>query len=47
MIDFSKVGKVIMTKRKEKNMTQDDLASHLYVTRQLVSKWEKELEFHQ
>lgn len=41
MIDFSKVGKVIMTKRKEKNMTQDDLASHLYVTRQLVSKWEK------
>lgn len=40
MINFVKVGNVIMEKRKEKNMTQDDLANYLYVTRQLVSKWE-------
>lgn len=40
MIDFEKVGNVIMSHRKQLNMTQDDLANHLYVTRQLVSKWE-------
>ncbi len=40
MIDFVKVGNVIMTKRRQLNMTQDDLANHLFVTRQLVSKWE-------
>lgn len=40
MIDFEKVGNVIMTHRKQLNMTQDDLANRLFVTRQLISKWE-------
>ena len=40
MIDFVKVGKKISTSRKKLNLTQDDLACMLFVTRQLVSKWE-------
>lgn len=40
MIDFVKVGLKITKYRKEKNFTQDDLADKLYVSRQLVSKWE-------
>ena len=40
MIDFVKVGKKITFNRKKLNLTQDDLADNLYVTRQLVSKWE-------
>ena len=40
MIDFVKVGKKITLYRKNYNLTQDDLAEKLYVTRQLVSKWE-------
>ena len=40
MIDFVKVGKKITFNRKKLNLTQDDLADKLYVTRQLVSKWE-------
>ncbi len=40
MIDFVKVGLKITKYRKENNFTQDDLADKLYVSRQLVSKWE-------
>lgn len=40
MIDFVRVGIKITKYRKELNMTQDDLANALYVSRQLVSKWE-------
>lgn len=40
MIDFVKVGKKITANRKKLNLTQDDLACMLFVTRQLVSKWE-------
>ena len=40
MIDFVKVGKKITLNRKKLNLTQDDLAEMLLVTRQLVSKWE-------
>lgn len=40
MIDFVNVGKKISNHRKKLQMTQDDLANQLFVTRQLVSKWE-------
>ena len=40
MIDSIKVGKKIYTLRKENSLTQDDLASKLMVTRQVISKWE-------
>lgn len=40
MIDFVNVGKKISNNRKKLQMTQDDLADQLFVTRQLVSKWE-------
>ena len=40
MIDFKKVGIKISKYRKNNNLTQDDLAEELFVTRQLVSKWE-------
>lgn len=41
MIDSLRVGNKIASERKRCQMTQDDLASYLYVTRQLVSKWEQ------
>jgi|SRR5690554_5023057 len=40
MIDFYKVGNKITTYRKLNNMTQDELAEKLNVTRQALSKWE-------
>lgn len=41
MIDPIRVGNKIALERKKCRMTQDDLANHLYITRQLVSKWEQ------
>ena len=40
MIDFRKVGRKISSYRKRKNLSQDVLAERMYVSRQLVSKWE-------
>lgn len=40
MLNFKKVGEKITSLRKKKNLSQDDLASKMYVTRQLISKWE-------
>ena len=40
MIDFVKFGMKITKYRKQNKLTQDDIASKLYVSRQLVSKWE-------
>ena len=40
MIDFRKVGRKISSYRKRKNLSQDELAKRMYVSRQLVSKWE-------
>ena len=40
MIDFVKVGIKISEYRKKENLTQDDIALKLFVSRQLVSKWE-------
>ena len=41
MIDANKVGNVISLCRKEKGLTQDELAARLGVTAQAVSKWER------
>ena len=40
MIDLFKVGNKITNYRKMQNLTQDDLANLLFVTRQALSKWE-------
>ena len=40
MIDFIKVGMKLVKYRKLNNFTQDDIALKLFVSRQLVSKWE-------
>lgn len=34
------LGEMIRSKREERNMTQQELADRLYVTRQTVSRWE-------
>lgn len=40
-MDQEKIGKFIMTKRKEKNLTQEQLAESLGVSINAVSKWER------
>lgn len=40
-MDNSKTGLFIREMRKEKNMTQKDLASQLNITNRAVSKWER------
>lgn len=40
MIDFVNVGNKISEYRKLNNLTQDELADKLFVTRQALSKWE-------
>lgn len=40
MIDIVTIGKKIQSYRKKHNMTQDELADKLFVTRQALSKWE-------
>ena len=39
------LGKFIQTKRKEKNLSQKQLASMLYVTESAVSKWERGISY--
>ena len=36
-----RIGKFIAEMRKEKNLTQEDLASKLGITKNAVSKWER------
>lgn len=40
MINFILVGEKLAKYRKESGLTQDEVAERLFVTRQLVSKWE-------
>ncbi len=40
-MDPEKVGKLISKARKEKNMTQKDLANILHITDKAISKWER------
>ncbi len=42
-MDSEKIGKFIAKLRKEKKMTQNDLAQELYTDRSIVSKWERGL----
>lgn len=42
-MDQVKIGKFIALKRKEKNLTQSDLANMLYISDRAVSKWERGL----
>lgn len=42
-MNYEKIGEFIAKKRKEKNLTQKDLASSLGVTDKAVSKWERGL----
>lgn len=42
-MDQEKIGKFIAQLRKEKKMTQESLAKHLYTDRTIVSKWERGL----
>lgn len=44
-MDAVKTGALIAQARKEKNMTQKDLAQFLHVSTQAVSKWERGLNF--
>lgn len=44
-MDAKKFGAFIAAMRKEKNMTQMDLARKLQVTDKAVSKWERGLGF--
>ena len=39
-MDQEKIGKFILTLRKEKNMTQMELADKLGITDRAISKWE-------
>lgn len=43
MIDSRKVGKKILELRLMNNLTQEELADKLYVTRQALSRWERGL----
>ena len=40
-MDPEKVGRLISNSRKDKNMTQKDLASLLHITDKAISKWER------
>ena len=42
-MDLIKIGKFIAKCRKEKNITQEQLAEKLYITDRAVSKWERGL----
>lgn len=40
MLNYNEIGKKIRKERIKRNLTQDDLAEILFVTRQAISKWE-------
>ena len=42
-MDLIKIGKFIAERRKEKHLTQEQLAEKLYITDRAVSKWERGL----
>lgn len=45
MIDLSLLGLRICARRRERNLTQQDLATSLNISPQAVSKWERGLTF--
>lgn len=42
-MDCAKIGKLLLTLRKEKQLTQKQLADTLHVSDKAVSKWERGL----
>ena len=44
-MDAHRTGCFIAEKRKEKNMSQKELAKHLHITDKAISKWERGLSF--
>lgn len=42
-MDTQKIGNFIAKKRKEKNMSQRELAEYLHITDKAISKWERGL----
>lgn len=42
-MDAQKTGSFIAEKRKEKNMSQRELAEYLHITDKAISKWERGL----
>lgn len=44
-MDAGKTGRFITKKRRERNMSQKELAQHLNITDKAVSKWERGLSF--
>ena len=44
-MDLIRIGKFISSLRKEKGLTQEELAEKLYVTDRAVSKWERGVSF--
>lgn len=44
-MDNAKTGQLITSIRKNKNMTQQDIAEKLHITSKAVSKWERGLSF--
>ena len=44
-MDAGKTGSYIAKKRKERNLSQRELAEHLHITDKAISKWERGLSF--
>ena len=44
-MDLIKTGKIISEARKNKNMTQKELASKLHISDKAISKWERGLGY--
>ena len=44
-MNSSKVGKLILNLRKEKNMTQKEVADKLNISDKTISKWERGLGY--
>lgn len=44
-MDAIKTGSFIAKKRKERNMSQRELAEYLHITDKAISKWERGLSF--
>ena len=45
-MDKKKIGNLISALRKEKGMTQKDLAEQLHVSDRTISKWERGLSLN-
>lgn len=44
-MDAGKTGRFIAEKRKERNLSQKELADFLHITDKAISKWERGLSF--